>query len=359
MGLQYIGSKSRVVESLASHVGAYPGTGRFVDAFCGMGSVALMAAQQGWPVVLNDHLTCATVMSAARLTARPSVPFLALSGYEAVLDRLNALEGQAGFVWREYSPASRDHTPDRTERRYFTQTNAARLDSCRAQVAAWSRAGQLTVPEERLLIADLMAAANRVANVAGTYGCFLSSWTPSSQQPLTLKPRDLLAQASPVEVSVGDVKNVAVNPDDTVYLDPPYTKRQYAAYYHLLETIALGDEPVVTGVTGLRTWRHLASEFCYKRKALEALVGLIGSLRARRIVLSYSNEGHVDLGALTERLAGMGRVEIRPLAAIGRYRPNRQASAKGATVLEQVVVIEPHLGAVAPDAPAVPGTRPP
>ena len=41
---------------------------------------------------------------------------------------------------------------------------------------------------------------------------------------------------------------------DTVYLDPPYTKRQYAAYYHVLETLAYGDEPEVSGVTGLRPW---------------------------------------------------------------------------------------------------------
>ncbi len=28
------------------------------------------------------------------------------------------------------------------------------------------------------------------------------------------------------------------------YVDPPYMKRQYAANYHLLETIAKGDNPV-------------------------------------------------------------------------------------------------------------------
>ena len=39
---------------------------------------------------------------------------------------------------------------------------------------------------------------------------------------------------------------------DTVYLDPPYTKRQYAAYYHILETISLGDEPIVEGICGIR-----------------------------------------------------------------------------------------------------------
>ena len=34
---------------------------------------------------------------------------------------------------------------------------------------------------------------------------------------------------------------------DAVYADPPYTKRQYAAYYHILETIAAGDRPLISG----------------------------------------------------------------------------------------------------------------
>lgn len=34
---------------------------------------------------------------------------------------------------------------------------------------------------------------------------------------------------------------------DIAYEDPPYTKRQYGAYYHILETIAIGDEPEITG----------------------------------------------------------------------------------------------------------------
>ncbi|MCE4552691.1 DNA adenine methylase, partial [Xanthomonas hortorum] len=125
------------------------------------------------------------------------------------------------------------------------------------------------------------------------------------------------------------------------YLTPPYTKRQYASYYHLLETIVHGDAPIVEGVAGLRPWQHLASDFCYKRKALGALVALIEGIRAQRVLLSYSNEGHVDLGELTERLADLGAVAVEPLANIGRYRPNQKASAKASEVSEYLVIVEP------------------
>lgn len=341
MTLRYIGSKTRLVDGLAPFIGQYSGRGRFVDAFCGMGSVAAQAAQLGWPVLLNDHLSYAAIMSSARLTARNQASFAELGGYTSAIDRLNGLDGRRGFIWSEYSPASLAHSRAGVERRYFTEANAAHIDSCRSQIFDWSKSGLLNPSEERVLLADLLSAANRVANIAGTYGCFLSRWTSQSQGTLALRPRDLIEEGMPVDISVGDVMNVDIAPDDTVYLDPPYTKRQYASYYHLLETIVHGDAPVVEGVAGLRPWQHLASDFCYKRKALGALVDLIQGIGARRILLSYSNEGHVDLAQLTDRLVDVGDVKVEPLASIGRYRPNQKASDNASEVSEYLVVIEP------------------
>lgn len=340
MTLRYIGSKTRLVDGLMPYIGGYAGRGRFVDAFCGMGSVAASASMLGWPVLLNDHLSYAAIISAARLTARSQVSFVDLGGYGAAIDKLNRLEGRHGFIWSEYSPASLQHSRARIERRYFTEANAARIDSCRSQIFDWSKGGVLSPSEERLLLADLLSAANRVANIAGTYGCFLSHWTAQSQAALMLRTRELRDEGAVVDISVGDVTNVDVSWDDTVYLDPPYTKRQYASYYHLLETIVHGDAPVVEGVAGLRPWQHLASDFCYKRKALSALVDLIEGIGARRVLLSYSNEGHVDLNELTERLVGAGRVSVEPLANIGRYRPNQVASDKASEVSEYLVIVE-------------------
>lgn len=339
--LRYIGSKARLSESLVPYIGAYSGSGRFVDAFSGMGSVAEVAVHLGWPVLINDHLSSATVMSAARLTSREAVPFVGLGGYDAAIKALNRLRGRRGFIWSEYSPASATQSRAGIERRYFTETNAARIDSCRSQIFDWVKTGAITAVEERLLIADVLSAANRVANIAGTYGCFLSTWSAQSEGMFKVRPRPLLEFETQVESTTGDVCDVALRKDDTVYLDPPYTKRQYASYYHLLETIVHGDAPVVEGVAGLRPWQHLASDFCYKRKALGALVDLITAIPSRRVLLSYSNEGHVDLAELTERLSDVGSVVTHPLALIGRYRPNLAASARASTVNEFLIEIKP------------------
>lgn len=339
MNIRYIGSKARIGDELASFIGP-PTGGRFIDAFCGMGSVAAKASALGWPIRANDHLAYATIMTAARLTSEQQAPFSGLGGYASAIAILDDLPGREGFIFREYSPASRKESVERIERRYFTKENAARIDAIRAQIAIWERAGTISHIEARLLIADLIGAANRVANIAGTYGCFLATWTAQSRQCVQMRPRELLVQAVAYEVSIGDVTEVQSLPGDTVYLDPPYTKRQYASYYHILETISLGDAPAVSGVAGLRPWQHLASDFCYKRKALGALDALISSHQARRILLSYSSEGHVAIDDLQACLEDKGRVEIYDLAAIGRYRPNKVARDNASSVTEHLIVIQ-------------------
>src|SRR6267378_6427041 len=104
MSFRYIGSKARVVEQIGEHIG-YARNGFFVDVFCGTGAVAELAAELGWPVRLNGHLTSATKIAAARLLSSKEAPFKKLGGYEIAIAALNKTHGRRGFIWREYSPA--------------------------------------------------------------------------------------------------------------------------------------------------------------------------------------------------------------------------------------------------------------
>jgi adenine-specific DNA-methyltransferase len=287
---------------------------------------------------LNDHLISAVTMAHARLVSRYDAPFRSLGGYSKTLERLNATKPVRGFLYREYSPASEKHAG--VARLYFTEANAARIDGIRKQIAAWHTREAISVAEERLLIGDLLLAANRVANIAGTYGCFLSHWSTQSREDLTLRPRKLFPEPVDVQTTIADVADVKVSPDDLVYLDPPYTKRQYAAYYHVLETITAGDEPRVSGITGLRPWQEKASDFCYRTRALRALLHLVEKQAVRRVLLSYSSEGHVALQPLADGLSTLGHVSVVPLKEIGRYRPNRAARDAGSAVTEYLLVVD-------------------
>jgi adenine-specific DNA-methyltransferase len=289
-------------------------------------------------------------MSAARLIARPQVGFKTLGGYHSAIEELNDLRPRRGFIWREYSPASARFAG--IDRRYFTGANASKIDAIRSHIGRWRDSGMLSDPEHALLIADLLSATNRVANIAGTYGCFLSKWTPQSQCRIELRPRIL--RETPVEViaTTTDVSNVLVQKDDCVYLDPPYTKRQYASYYHILETITLADRPLVEGVSGLRPWRDRASAFCYKKQALVALRSLIASMPASRILLSYSAEGHIPIRALKASLSEFGLVHSHAMMRLGRYRPNKAASRGAEDVKEYLFILQRDIAALLKEARA-------
>ena len=339
MTFRYIGSKSRLIKQIAIHIGRPPqGDGFFVDGFCGTGVVAEAAADLGWNVRINDILYSAVISAESRLISQEKARFMKLGGYAKAIDRLNMVEPKQGFIWREYSPASLDVCG--IERRYFTQINAARIDAMRSLIMDWKESGTINDMEERLLIADLFGALNRVANIAGTFGCFLSRWTSQSQDKIVMRCRDLRVKSVCVEATVGDVFDIQSNPKDLVYLDPPYTKRQYASYYHILETVGLGDEPKVEGIAGLRPWKDRSSDFCYKSRALKTLSLLMQKMKGQKMLLSYSNEGHICMSDIKAELSKIGKLAIYPLGVIGRYRPNKMASSNASDVQEFLVVME-------------------
>ena len=326
MAVRYLGSKMRVLEGLAALIGnPTGGSRRFVDGFSGTGVVAAMAADLGWPVHVNDHLRCARLLSTCRLLSVGDVSYTSLGGYAGAVATLNAVPPVAGFLWREYSPASAVRSP--RPRKYFTEENAARLDGMRGWIRTMAEDGKISEAEEGLLLADLLEAASAVANTAGTFGCFLSGWSATSLRKVNVRQRAL--RIDPVAYSAGeeDVFALQTGVEDTVYFDPPYTKRHYAAYYHLLETLALGDEPEVSGVTGLRPWRNKASPFCYKSQALPSLVDLVKRTDAARIIVSYSSDGHFSLDSLVNALKCLGTVNIHELKPVLRYQPRGRGSA--------------------------------
>lgn len=90
-------------------------------------------------------------------------------------------------------------------------------------------------------------------------------------------------------------------PDEVsvVYADPPYTRYHYSRYYHVLETIALYDMPVISTVKvdgdiklsrGMYREGRYQSPFCIKSKALNAMKSLIEAvyLKGKKLVISYS-----------------------------------------------------------------------
>lgn len=84
-----------------------------------------------------------------------------------------------------------------------------------------------------------------------------------------------------------------------VYADPPYTRDHYSRFYHVLETLALRDNPVIArspGAAGFELSRGLYREerhqspFCIKSQSEAAFLELfrLASQESANLVVSYS-----------------------------------------------------------------------
>ncbi len=321
--VRYLGSKTRLLEEITDKVGK-PSKGRFIDLFCGTGAVSLASGLKGWKVSANDTLLAATTLTSAKLISHADVKFQPFGGYPSVIGKLNALKPKAGFFYREYSESAENDAS--IARPYFSIQNAKKIDAIRIQIRSWYIDKQITENERTLLLADLIESSNEVASIAGTYGCFLKNLSLNAWKPICLKPRTLQKKSIDWNVSQGDALNAKMAANDTVYIDPPYTKRQYAAYYHIPETLANDDEPVVSGITGLRSWQSKSSEFCYKTKAPKALENLMQSIPSKKILISYSSEGHIPYRDLIDIAQRHGDIGITSFDNFGRYTSSKTSS---------------------------------
>lgn len=353
MSFRFLGNKQQLLDPILRVFQAHLPPGSVVaDLFCGTASVSRVLREGGYRVIANDVLSSARIHAQAQLLSEPNGQFTALAAtlpvaraqgalfprpYDHVIGFLNSLPAEKGFFFQEYSPAGKPRL-DVPPRRYFSAENAGRIDAVRRRIRDWEAGSRLSVVESALLKQDLMLAVNRVANIAGTYGHFLKELTSSALEPLALRPSVLISGRTDHEIHQGDAASLAarIRPDG-VYLDPPYTKRQYAAYYHVLETVAEGDAPEVVGKSGLRPWEAKASEWCYRRRAPEALRHMVRALKAPLLVMSYSNEGHIPHEEVVEILSAAGELSIQEVD-YRRYRSNT-GGTNGNRVKERLYVL--------------------
>ena len=97
---------------------------------------------------------------------------------------------------------------------------------------------------------------------------------------------------------------------DILYLDPPYNSRQYCTNYHLLETIARYDYPIIHGKTGLREYADQKSVFCIKNKVEKAFAELIENAKFKYIFLSYNNEGLMSCDTIEQIMRSHGEYKL-------------------------------------------------
>ena len=279
MVLNYIGSKKtlapRLVEELVKAWSNLENW-EFCDAFSGTGAVAVAIASHVSAITVNDWEPFLQTILQAQFNPPQNVLSL--------IDTLNQTPPTTGAITLTYSEAA--------GRLYFTTLNAQRIDGIREAL----RSEQYTEQERNYLIGTLVSAADSVANVASVYGAYLKDFKNSAQNLLNLRvmpPAVKTAQVLKMDAQQLCVSSEYIKPNTILYLDPPYNQRQYGANYFPLNAIAdiHADTLEVVGITGLPADGYKKSGFCSKKTANQNLSDIVKNTPARRLVLSYNNEG--------------------------------------------------------------------
>ena len=328
---RYIGNKKKLLPYIMASTQEMIGnTGTVVDLMAGTGLVAAEYRKMGYTVIASDMMTYSKyhLITQIMMDREPTFDKLKISScddnkYLSVLDYLNNLEPIEGYFFREFSPAG---TPANgvASRKYFSAENACKIDAIREKINDWIAAGNLSEKEEAVLKHSLIMAVNTVANISGTYGYYLSELKRNALDSISLLP---------VRFSPGNIQNNRVIQGfaediakdisaDLCYMDPPYIKRQYAANYHILETIARGDYPIAQGKSGLRDWWDQHSKFCTKTKGLQSFEKVVSEMNCRNFIISYSEDGLFPLETLVELLKGYGKVDVE-FIDYSRFRSNQ------------------------------------
>ena len=291
--IKYIGSKRLLVPHIVEVVRSLPGVRTVADLFSGTARVGHALKREGYRVTANDHNAYAHVLARCYVQAdRDRV----LPEVERVLEELRGVEPRAGWFTETYCERSR----------YMQPHNGARVEAMRDRLAAMD----LDPDVQAVVLVSLMEAADRVDSTCGLQMAYLKKWAPRSFNELELRVPDVLPGEG--EALSRDALEVAQQGEwDVVYLDPPYNQHKYLNNYHVWETLVRWDAPEVYGTACKRVdCREYDSPFNSKRRIQDAMRRLVGDLRARYLVVSFSDEGYLGREEIESMLGAEGEVRV-------------------------------------------------
>lgn len=300
--MNYIGSKQSLLDFLETTIEEFTGYKEgdsfvFGDLFAGTGVVGQRYKEKGHSVISNDIQYYSYVLNKHYIENIPKLD-------DSLLEYFNNLNPVKGFIYNNYCEGSG------SGRNYFTNENGMKCDAVRIELERLYRAGEINDNLYFYYLASLINSIDKYANTASVYGAFLKHIKKPAQ-------KEFILELLPVgNGNIGKVYNEDINElikkvgGDVLYIDPPYNNRQYCSNYHVLETIAKYDTPKLRGVTGLRDETYQKSKYCSKRTVIDIFEDLIKNADFKYIILSYNNEGLMDLKTIKDIMSKYGEYDF-------------------------------------------------
>lgn len=307
--MRFIGSKNLLLNEIENVIKENTQDAKtFCDIFSGTSSVARYF-KKDFEVTTNDTLHFSYALQKATITNSryPLFKKLKKNISEDPFDYFEKkhitprdIRGRT-FIHDNYSPNKK------SERKYFSNENALRVDFIRQTIEEWNEKGLLNENEYYYLLAGLIEAVPFVSNIAGTYGAYLKHWDKRASKKLELVKLEVHDNAKNNRCYNQDADILINNIEgDILYIDPPYNTRQYVPNYHILETISKYDSPEIYGKTGMRPYEDKKSKYCMKREVLSSFSNLIKNAKFKHIIVSYSTEGIMSEKEITSILMRYG-----------------------------------------------------
>lgn len=179
-----------------------------------------------------------------------------------------------------------------SDRMYFSEDNAKKIDFIRIKIEDWYKKQKIDKFEYYYLIACLLESISKVSNVAWVYGSFLKTWDSRAVKPMKFIDIECIENNNIFENEIHNelIENIICDFKwDILYLDPPYTKNQYSTQYHILETLALYDNPEIFWKTWHREVISKNSKFSKSWWVHIEFEKIIRKSKFKYIIMSYNS----------------------------------------------------------------------
>lgn len=333
--MRFIGNKELItgeIEKLLIKKNLLNKNYKLFDAFCGSGAVSDYF-KNSLNLVVNDMIEWSVVYTKGRITSS-SCKFENLNFNP--FEYLNSNKDiRKGFFYLNYSNGG-------SERMYFTDENAGRIDYFRQKIEEWKNGGVISENEYAYLLASLIESISFVSNTAGVYGAFLKHWDSRAKKPIILRPV-VASDCAHLETEFHNqkIENIIENVDcDILYLDPPYTQNQYGTQYHILQTLVLDDSPSISSITGSRSTTPMRSDWSKDVKSHILFDSVISKTTAKHIVFSYSSDGFLSKSFIEASLKRYGKPETYCCEKISYNKYTNTKSKKSNDHFEYLFYVE-------------------